>query len=158
MLDKTIREGVTREDIEILADQVRPADRAEWAAVSGPDIGAILSRGVESSAICWVWEIGGDLGGALGVVPHPTEAAIGMPWFISTKVADDHPAMLAQVMGLLLPAMLTLFPTLTNAIDGRNAQNVRMLDSLGFTLHPPRPLGAMDVPFHPFVIHAETRH
>jgi len=128
---------------------LRPADRAELHAASGPDTYGTIREAVERSAWCATAESRGNLVAMFGVVEGGTLLdPYGIPWMLATT--GVKPGMLMAHSPRYIGEMLARFPRLRNYVDARNHASIRYLRRLGFSLNPPEPFGVAGLPFHRF--------
>lgn len=138
----------------MLARNLRQRDRDEVEASVGSDIvGAIRAAMDASGDLCWaVDDSQGHLAWIIGcaaVCP-----GLGSPWLLGTDLATAMPGVLTKLTKGHIAEMLTVYPQLVNFVDARNADSVRWLARLGFTIHDPVPYGVAGLPFHRFTMGA----
>ena len=139
------------EDAERLAIDLRPADRAEIIAASGPDTLATIRQAIRVSTHCWAAEDGdGGLVALFGFAPVSLLAGIGSPWLLATPRLERIPGALTRLARRYLADIATTYPVLGNPGDARNTASIRWLQRLGFQIGPPKPYGAAGLPFHRF--------
>jgi hypothetical protein len=138
-------------DAALLARDLRPADRAEVIAASGPDVLRTVRAAVHLSTDAWVAEKNGELIALFGIAPVSLMGGIGSIWFLGTPVVDQLGRSLTRFAREYLRLVLaTEYTVLMNYVDARNAKSVRWLQRLGFTLHAAEPYGVAGLPFHKF--------
>ena len=142
----------TLEHVFELAENMREEDVAEvWAASHVSPIEAITGSmlytedtltGLADGRVLCIFGIG--------------QASLislkGLPWFLSTDLVDEHPLAMARGSMIVFKNMIkhSGFTQLENYVDARYAIAVRWLEWLGFTVSPPAPYGADQLPFHKF--------
>lgn len=138
-------------DIAAVAANIRAADRAEIIAAQGYDdpAGAIATSVLAATHV-WTAGVDGVPACILGVGPASLLTGTGRPWLLGTDALDRYPVALNKRVKGYLAKMLEAYPHLENWVDGRNTCHVGWLRRLGFTIHPPKPLGIFGVPFHRF--------
>ena len=141
------------EDATRLAAEMRPADRAEVIAASGPDVQHTLERSIQMSTHCWAAERGDELLALFGFAPVSLIGGIGSPWLLGTPAVDRLPGALTRLARSYVQSIReTTYPVLMNYVDARNTQSIRWLKRMGFTLHAAEPHGVADLPFHRFTM------
>jgi RimJ/RimL family protein N-acetyltransferase len=139
------------EDAARLAAEMRPADRAEVEAASGPDVERALDQAIRLSTHCWAAERDGELLALFGFAPVSLIGGIGSPWFLGTPAVDPLPGALTRMARRYVQSIReTAYPVLVNYVDARNRRSVRWLKRLGFTVFAPEPYGVAGLPFHRF--------
>lgn len=144
-------------DAVALAEQLRPADRAEVAAALGGDhdLLAGIRACILASSLCWSAVSSGDhLIAVFGVAPLGDLA--GSPWLLGTERLDHHAKSLMRLSPPCIVQMLQAFPHLVNFVHAENRKSIRWLSRLGFTLSPPQPYGVRGELFHPFEMRAHV--
>ena len=151
-MGKVAFRAVESGDIAHIATHLRSADREEIVASRGEDAdpARCIATAVLRSSHTWVATVDGVPAAIFGVAPISLLAGIGSPWMLATDLAQAHPRALVAEGRRYLSRMRATYPELVNYVDARNAQSVRWLKRLGFTLHPAAPYGPAGVPFHRF--------
>lgn len=137
-------------DLEALLANIRPADRDEVMASSGK-LEETLVESVRTSNWVVVGLADDELACIFGLAP--IDGLLGRraaPWMLGTPVLDKHPGALMKRCRRYVDGMLHTYPHLLNFVDARNKRSIRWLKHLGFTIHPPVPYGAQQLPFHLF--------
>ena len=117
------------------------AGSVEWALVES----------VKASVVLYAVDINGELACLFGCAP--INGMLGLraaPWLLGTDVLDRHPSALMRHTAPYLAQMQRRYPHLLNYVDARNTRSIRWLKRLGFVIHPARPFGVAQLPFHYF--------
>jgi len=130
--------------------ELRAADRAEVAALSGRDPREALAESVERSAMAWAGLADGRLVCLFGVVPASLAGVTGVPWLLGSDDVCAYSRAFLRRNRAYVSAMLGEFPVLRNVVDARNEVSIRWLRWLGFTFGEACPLGVAGLPFIPF--------
>lgn len=141
----------TRDDVEALVPDLRPADVDEIRAASGLAPGTALRRSFALST--HVWAAREDQAAVIalwGVGPLSLSAGMGCPWLLASAAIDRRARQIVRLSRPLLAVMRTAYPHLENYVDARNRRAVRWLAWLGFVIEPPAPWGVEGRPFHRF--------
>lgn len=141
-------------DVVRLAHNLRESDRAEIRAYGQTDPLKGLTESAAHSVLCWTAFIDDEVAAILGVAPLSVMAGIGSPWMMGTPVLDAHSRVLVRETPRYIDKMLVAFPHLVNYVHFENKTSIRWLRRLGFVVHPPRPYGRLDEPFHEFEMKA----
>jgi hypothetical protein len=138
------------EDIAEIADSARRADVEEMLACTGASVCAALSYGLQHSLRSWVIE---DDGTPLAAVGDTLAAiGVGVPWMVTTNHITINPRGFLRASKAVLREAMQRHSKLINYVDARNADAVRWLAWLGFTIGPAVPYGASRLPFHEFTL------
>jgi hypothetical protein len=144
--------------LDDLVAELRAADRAELEAAHGSsDIATIVRESVASTVepLCATDEEGYVLA-VFGVAPlGPLLTPVGAPWLLGTDRISRHGATLIRASRDYIAGMAQHFPVMVNFVDARNADSIKYLKAVGFTLDAAEPFGALGLPFHRF--HKGTR-
>jgi hypothetical protein len=140
----------TLADAAVLERTLRPTDRAEVIAASGPDVLRTLEQSIRLSTDCWAAEIDGELIALLGVAPVSLLSGIGSIWLLGTPRMTRVRSLTRFARDYLRLILTTEYPVLMNYVDARNTRSIRWLKRLGFTVHAAEPYGAAGLPFHKF--------
>lgn len=136
------------EDVYRLASSLRPEDRAEItglaleprAIVRASFRGAIMRRtAFVDGEIAAMWGLGGPMLGDEGT-----------PWLLTTAAVERVPVIFIKVARAQVAEMLTHRAYLSNYVAASYRGACRLLETLGFTLEAPQPLGINAVPFRRF--------
>lgn len=128
----------TLDDVELLAQNLRPEDIAEIAAASGMSPYSALSHGLEKSRYCFTMEAEGDLVGMFGVVPSELPG-VGVIWLLATPNIEKHALKFLRRSRAWADALNQEFPILWNVVDARNELHLKWLKWLDFEIayvHP----------------------
>ncbi len=77
-------------------------------------------------------------------------SAHGVPWMLTAEELPDHARAFLRRNKLYLSEIRSKYRLLLNFVDARNTMAIRWLEWLGFDIAPAQPLGAENLPFHPF--------
>lgn len=143
----------TLADAQALVADMRPADRDEITASSGPNLLATVQRAIGETPDCVACEFGGRLVSIGGAVPLSLLSGEASPWMLGTSLFQRFPGRLTRAARTYLARMQQTYPHLVNYVDARNVQSVRWLRRLGFEIHPAAPHGVAGLPFHRFERH-----
>lgn len=136
-----------------IADNVRPADRAElWASGRSDPFEAML-RGISRTGTTYVALCNGRPAAMFGATPWSAMGGKAAVWMIGSTVLDEHGAQraLLSTSAPMIDAMQEQFPDLLyNFVDARNHKALRWLRWLGFGFGEPVPYGPDGLPFLPF--------
>lgn len=140
-----------RDDLQIVADNARQADRDEMHAAAGATVLECLERGYAESLRCW--SICND-DHPIAVVGDVMQGiGYGLPWMVTTDDVPFHARGFLRASRAVLANMLERHSTLANMVDDRNKTAIRWLAWLGFTIGEPVPAGVQGLPFRSFTIH-----
>jgi hypothetical protein len=145
----TIRRA-TLHDLPVLVANMRPADRAELTACSGPDLARTVRASFDITPNAFAWVDGDSLVAVGGIAPVCLLTGTGSPWMVGTSLLDSFPSALTRGAKTYLRRMQRTYPIQVNYVDARNVRSVRWLRRLGFTIHPAEPHGVAGLPFHRF--------
>lgn len=140
----------TPEDVQELAQTMRPADIAEITALSGSTPKVALTYSVASSNWSCTARVGGGLACIFGVAPTTILTGIGSPWLLGSTIMGDNKVKFVRMAPQFVRLMLQDFQRLENVVDARNRKAVRWLRVAGFTLLEPQRMGPEGVLFHRF--------
>jgi hypothetical protein len=139
-------------DYQELVANLRPADRAEIAALRG-DVSALdiwMAGHFDATAV----HVDGVLVCIYGVNQHPIQEYIGIPWLLGTVALDRNILSLCKMAPKILKQWHRKYETLTNFTDARNGVIRKWLAWLGFYFVGMAPVGPDRLPFIQFVRHA----
>lgn len=134
---------------------VRQADIDEFhaAALIGPE--EVLRRSMAASSVCWAGLVDGEVVTIFGVCPASMLTGFGVPWLVGTDRLESVQVTFLRYCRPMLGEMINLYPRLENFVDTRNVAAKAWLHWLGFKLQDAQPYGALQLPFHRFVLRAE---
>lgn len=134
----------------ILAD-LRPQDRDELVAASGPDIRTMMEHGLRMSDAP---EVAIDSYGRVlcvfGVCRMSLLDDVAAPWLIGTIHLERHTHTLARDGRRYVGEWIAEFRQLSNYVDARNKWSIAWLKRIGFTMDKAQPFGVAGLPFHRF--------
>lgn len=143
------------EDIEHIANNLRPSDRQELFAMRGEDadLYEILISAVRRSTWCvCAFAEDGEPVAVFGLAPVSMIGGIGSPWLLGTDRVREFSGALIRYGHKYITAMTAQYPELINYVDARNTASIRWLKRLGFTIHEAAPIGHQGLPFHKFTM------
>lgn len=125
---------MTAAHVDALAANIRAADADELRA-AGLSVHEALA-GADGLAMS-----DGPLLGVYGCQPHPGHARAGIPWLLCTEaVSSGNRRQIASACVRHVSIWRAEFDHLENMVHASNAQAVRLIRWLGFTVHP-EPVG-----------------
>ena len=133
-----------------LASRLRPADEAEVRALGERPYEALrtsIVRGLWADA----YLVDGEVAAIVGLGLSSFLGGHGVPWLLTSPLVDRHRKTFLRCSRATLARMLAETPRLENRVHAGNAQTIRWLRWLGFSLEtavktPPR--GASFRHFH----------
>jgi hypothetical protein len=114
-----------------------------------------LRRSAAGSVLCWSGLVGEEPVCMFGVGAASVLGRVGVPWLLGTDRLAEIPRAFARLSLDGVGMMHAAFPTLANWSDARHTTAHGWLRWLGFRLGEARPMGALGLPFVPFVMGAE---
>ncbi len=133
-----------------LGPRLRQADVLEVEAASGVPAADALVQAVQNSWQAHTWMLDGQPLFIAGVVGHPDDEKLGIPWMLASDEADRHPRRYLAGAHEYVKSFFERHDTLLNFVDNRNIKAQRWLHWLGFQIGDPRPFGVAGLPFRPF--------
>lgn len=133
-----------------VASRMRAADRAEVWALGRHDPVQAVVRSIAVSAESWVFTAGGVPLALFGVAPVTGHPGVGSPWLLGADGVQRHARPFLALGREFVGRWLVEYDRLYNVVDARNRSSIRWLSALGFTFHPPVPVGPEQQPFIPF--------
>lgn len=143
----------TAEDLEYVAHNLRPEDRAEVLAATGLDPRVLLPLAAQEGREVLAAGLQSNNRAEIifGVDPIPELPSAGVIWLLSTPVIYDHPVEFVTRTRELLQKFHERYELLTNFIDERNERHVKWLSWMGFKqLRRVERFGAQNLPFIEF--------
>jgi hypothetical protein len=139
------------EHIPAIADQVREADRAEFAALWQTAF-SVMTESLQVSTEAWTGTVDGVPVCMFGVAPVGfLVPEYGRPWMVGTHHLDRHSRLFLRRCRKQVAAMHRRYPVLVNCVAAANTRAIRWLQWLGFQVDDkPIPVGLYDVPFYRF--------
>lgn len=145
----------TPADAFAVAADLRPADRAECAALSVDPVDALLD-GVQFSALAWTAVIDGAPAAVFGVRPAGTLLDdTGTPWLLGTPAVVRYQRAFMRHSAEYIAEMLSAFPHLLNFVHAENTHAVAWLRRMKFQFQPAAPHGPLGALFHRFEMRAD---
>jgi hypothetical protein len=140
----------TRGDLALLVERMRPADRAEVEAMSGPDVYGSVRRCLNLSSHYMAVDVDGQLACLVGVAPVALLSGVGSPWMLGTDICDRNRRALVALGREYIAEMHETYRKLEGCVHAPHIQSIRWLAHLGFAISPPRPMGVSGQAFHYF--------
>ena len=142
--------------IPALAADFRPADRSEvWASsLTTPDEALRLSLSL--STLAWTVMDNGTPMAMFGVSAASSQSNHGIPWLLGTTRLEHMSRLFLTLGRSYVTEMTQHYAVLSNRVDARNTASIRWLRWLGFRIHPARPTGPFNLPFHPFELRRQA--
>jgi hypothetical protein len=147
---KLRHEAVTVAHARLLLADLRPADRDEAEAATGPADEALFDAICSSSFPTALIAPNGGLIAIYGVAPLNMLSDRGALWLMGTSLMRTYAGKVLHDARLYIAHVREHYPALVNYVDARNTESVRWLAALGFTIDPPAPYGVKQLPFHRF--------
>lgn len=140
-----------RQDPVRLGCWLRAADAAECHALGLGRIEACYESWRRSDFATTLL-IDGEVAACAGLVlDRPTSALAprsAQVWLLTSVVVDAAPMAFHRAMKQLLAGAAAHADLLWQHVDARYESSLRWLARLGFVVHPPRPYGPLQFPFH----------
>lgn len=140
-------------DVYRLAANLRAGDRDEVLAL-GVDPRSAIRSSVRRGVMNQTAFIDGELAAMWGL-SGTLLSDVGHPWLMTTPIAERMPVQFLKVGRKVVGSMLELRSRLENVAPASYTKALRLVEALGFTIEPARPMGPAGVLFHPF--HLEAR-
>lgn len=142
-------------DIEVVAADMRPADREEAYAYCGHRRYLDLLRltAARSREVITVCEL--DSGRTLAVMGVTTVSVldrIGSVWAAGTPDVNRHMRTLTPIAHKYARRLLKEYQLLHNHVHVENRAAVRWLKAIGFTIHGAETFGPVGASFYPFTM------
>lgn len=137
-------------DAEALHRDLRDADRAEIIAASGPDTLGTIERGLALSEHAFTVTDDSGLVCIFGTASRGLMRLHGTPWMLGTPRLRHHTRTLIKVTRRYFDAMVEIYPVLSNYVDARHVESIRLVKACGCTVGPALPFGYEGRPFHLF--------
>jgi hypothetical protein len=145
-------EITTPDHIGAINKMVRKPDKDEiWAScLRTPDeamnlglrFGKETFTGIVNNEPICVW----------GVVDRDIIFKSGVPWMVGSELLDKYAVVFLRRCKKQVMKMFENYDNLENHVDARNILAIKWLQWLGFTIHEPKPYGALELPFHKFTM------
>lgn len=140
---------MTKEDIvDVLALDLRKADRAEAKAALNAGSADALAYSLANSVEVWVVIHLGKIEAVFGICLG------GIPWFLATDKFKEFKITFAKESKSMVKALLRKYGTLQNTVDSRNEDAIKWLRWLGFIVDAENEIYLYDynVPFYSFIL------
>lgn len=135
-------------DIYKLASRLREAD-ADEARVLGIDPTVAIRRSYRNGILRRSYFVDGELAAMSGLGGSLLDD-IGAPWLMTTAVVERVPVAFVKVARAQVAVMLQHRMRLENVVAASYTGACRLLQTLGFTLDEPQPLGPHGAQFRKF--------
>lgn len=149
----------TEEHAEAIGQNPRPADMDEVWASHRMTVRAALDQGIKTGRSYAVL-MDDEPVLIFGVVPFSILGGIGVVWALGSRAMERRQVQreFLRYSRKVLEVVQEWFPTmLYNFVDVRNAEAIRWLRWMGFTIAEPQPIGFQGELFHPFFIHVRAK-
>ncbi|MDP2270919.1 MAG: hypothetical protein Q8K32_09325 [Archangium sp.] len=140
----------TKLDTIRLGCWLRPADAAEVHALGLGSIEACFESW-KRSQFATTMLVQGEVAACAGLVLEQVSALVprrAQVWLLTSIVVDTAPMAFHRGMKQLLAGCAAHTDFLWQHVDARYESSLRWLARLGFVVHPPRPHGPHQLPFH----------
>lgn len=104
-------------DFYTVAQNLRPADKAELVCTHGRADGALLEHFARYSTVCGVVAARGKAVGLWGLVPDGPPSARACVWLLTARGVEKFPLGFCKAARVLIPCFLRLYPQIYNYID-----------------------------------------
>jgi hypothetical protein len=136
---------------DVIAENVRPADKAELWATAHSTPAQVMAMGMKYSE----WSMTGLADGVpvcmFGVYRDSFLIDVGTPWMVGSRLLDRHAKTFIQHCRPALLEMQRGYDRLENYVDARNVRSINWLRRMGFTVEEQaEPYGFDKLPFHKF--------
>lgn len=135
---------------ELIAENVREADRRELWAAACKTPADVMNQALDRSVLAWTGFIDGNPVCMFGVTPGAPLSGCGIPWMVGTKHLDRYATLFLRRCRPVVEEMLDGYDLLHNYVDNRNVRAIHWLKWLGFTMGEPEPYGPFRMPFRAF--------
>jgi hypothetical protein len=150
-IDVTIKD-VEKGDIELLAQNMRQADRDEVIAATSRPLINVLRMSVDMSSVVKSGFINDELACIWGVCPYSALSSKGVPWMLGTPLLEQYPMLFLRRSKPQLKIFTERYDYLENHVDARNFVAVHWLKWLGFKIDEPKAWGIKGMLFHRFTM------
>ncbi|UPY96264.1 MULTISPECIES: hypothetical protein [Pectobacterium] len=140
------------EHVQALLPHVRQADIDEFYAASLSTPEQVLTQGIRVSTLSWSAIFDDQVVAIFGIAPASMLGGDGVPWLVGADMLERYQKTFLRRCRPFVSAMLDVYPHLVNYVDVRNVAAKAWLHWLGFTLEEPKPIGALNYPFHRFTM------
>lgn len=135
-----------------LSKVLRPADRAEIAALGHSDAYKAMCQGISRSTQAKAVYIQGEIAIIFGLSPVSALGGVALVWALASPLVEKHLRPMLVLGAVVLTAMLELFPVLRNVVDARNTRAIRWLRHMGAEFFEPVQVPPEGFTFIPFTI------
>ena len=144
----------TEDAMLYVAENMKPADREEVHATLGHRryADALRLSAASAASVRIAISAYGEPVAIFGVTTVSVLYNTGAPWLMTVNATRRHRRALMTLGREYTAAMLQNYDRLTNHVDARHTESVAWLQHIGFTVEPPKPHGALALPFHRFSI------
>ena len=146
----------TREHAELLAPVMRKEDAAEIKASGdyAPFEGIMAS--IDASDEAWAAFMGDEIACIFGVVQHPKDPAVGIPWLLTSNNIEKYPKKFFIASKYWLLRFQRQYPKLVQMVDARYSRALKWANRCGFAIHVPKTWGVEDRDFHPITMEVKS--
>lgn len=144
-----------REHLPHLIENLREWDRQELQSFRDLTVEDALTELLDVGSSVWVSPKGNPCV-VCGLVPHSTEAGVGVPFLLATDEFYEHTRLFARESKLWVEEARKQYPLLYNLVAADNTVAVRWLKWLGFFFGEPiENLGRYGLTFYPFYLRSQ---
>lgn len=147
---KVTFEPSTDDHADQIAANVRDVDAAEIFATTGGEVIDSLVDGIDASDWALTAFVDGEPACIFGVVTHPKDETLGIPWLLGTDLVTNHAKELLRFTPAFINQMLEGRAAITNMVHAANAPAMRFLNHIGFDISEPMEWGAFNEDFCQF--------
>lgn len=149
-------EIATVEHARKLAETMRDDDQREVLAAGHPTPLAAVVESMAVSEISLAFFYADELLAIWGVVPGKEGTLLtpspGVVWMLSGTAVERRRKTFWKASKQVVDWLRSEYPVLVNAVDARYERALRWAKKLGFDVHPARPFGPENRPFHPITL------
>lgn len=136
------------EDIDVVAQDMREADRKEVEASGGFSPREALLASYRASQPCYAATLDDRATALFGV--SPVDDDIGVIWMLGTNDITDHPVTFMRWSRTVVPMLIRPYRMVCNLVDKRNTVHVKWILKMGFSLIREVDHGPFNLPFYEF--------
>lgn len=132
----TLDDDTIRESLEFIAENLRPADRAEMVATATDEMDPFwrLVESWDASVASWLILDNSNLPiGIFGVAPHLVPN-VGIAWLMGTEGMEREALSVARQTPGYVAQLQEFFPILWARVDARNELSMRWLEWADFQI------------------------
>lgn len=145
-----------QEDVPIVAERLRAADREELKASYGAYLSpkTVIQMSVDRSPEPKTVVSPSGSGEPIAILGTTPPALIGSggasPWLLGTNAIFNFPRAFVVGGRRYVEEQLAKYDYLENYVDQRNVISIRWLKAIGFEFDSPKPYGVAKLPFYRF--------